>query len=231
MMRRERDYILRNRKLDREMPTHMHRVRERDPHQKPQHHTHSETHTIHSHHLCQAVHRCAFSSYCMGCTVQVGKCAYLPVNVSLSLPQFLLEIFMHSHNVSFSKLIHPQVGFPSYLLHPVAISFPLIHEILSPSLDISAYTHYSTQRPKISTGTIYLQVLLQMQSKDLWGKLCPELAQREGIHAYITAGKTTLKVLQQFPLTPIYSVGIFFFFFSHTISLQQSKTTFLNWLC
>lgn len=31
MMRRERDYILRNRKLDREMPTHMHRVTERDP--------------------------------------------------------------------------------------------------------------------------------------------------------------------------------------------------------
>ena len=46
-MRRERDNILRNRKSDREMPTHMHTVREGSVTCRPQHHTHSETHIPH----------------------------------------------------------------------------------------------------------------------------------------------------------------------------------------
>lgn len=148
----------------------------------------------------------------MGCTVQVGKCAYLPVNV-LSLPPIPSEIFMHSHNVSFSKLIHPQAGFPlSYLLHPVAISFPLIHEILSPSLDISAYTHYPTERPKISTGTIYLQVLLWC-SRWFVGKVkCPELG-TEGrnsclYHSRENDFKSSLAISTHSHILS----GIFFFF-------------------
>lgn len=151
------------------MPTHMHTVTERDP-LPPDNsiiHTLKSTHTFPTSPLPSSTQMCLFQLlYRQYCTSK-GACLSIQVNIFLCLSYFLPEVF-YAFSCFIFKINTAPSWFPhiSYLLHPVSISFPLIHEILSPSLDISAYTHSPTQRPKniyqhnISAGIAVMQLLI-----------------------------------------------------------------------